>query len=833
MGDLTKLGRYKLGKVLGRGAMGVVYEGLDPSLNRRVAIKTILKNAAIDTETAQMYSAQFAREAQAAGRLNHPNIVQVHDFAEEGEIAYLVMEYIQGRELRSFFDAKELFEPPEAVRIMCELLDALDFAHEAGVIHRDVKPANVMLDAQRRVKLADFGVARIQDSERSAAGTMVGTPAFMSPEQISGGKIDRRTDVFSAGVVFYQMLTGEQPFTGAGAWTVAKKIMQDDPPPASSVARSVSPVFDGIVNKALAKKQADRFTSAKEFAAALRGALAGDPQATVLGPAALARPKAAAAPKASDAEVEFWRAIQNSTDATEIEFYLEQFPDGTYAQLARHKIAKLREPAGAARGDAEQTLRLEAEARARQQAQALAAQQAEEQARREAETRARLEAEQKAKQDAAERAKRVAADKAQRDAQEKARQAAALAKLPQQREEAARAAATDTDPDATVAIGRPAAPTARAPVAQKKSFLVPAIVGAVVIVVGVAVFVAMSRKPAPAPAAAPASIPVKPATPAVDEEKIRRDIEERVRREYADKSAAEQSAAKVAGEKAIAEKILAAKTEKAAADKAVAEKAAADKIMADKLAAAKSSGEKAALEKAAADKAAADKAAADKLAAEKAATDKAAADKAAADKAATEKIAAAKAAAPSRPGLPAVGDRWVYEAREFNGPKRATLTIEARAVNGNAVTEYVQRSDGDATELTQRPVLAVSSTASGIVNFPPYLRAFQELRDGQKLGDIDFQRLYRCSETMLRCSVFGKVVGREKVTVKAGTFDTTKVVLEFNLNAFGRGTTIEYRFWYADAVNRYVKHEMRSDNSAVPYPQLDVELVSFTHAGAR
>src|SRR6185369_14218977 len=201
MAELSKLGRYQLKGVLGRGAMGVVYEGLDPSLNRRVAVKTILKNAAIDAETAQMYSAQFAREAQAAGRLNHPNIVGVHDFAEEGDVAYLVMEYIQGRELRSFFEAKEKFEIAEVVRIMGELLDALGFAHDAGVIHRDIKPANVMLDVNRRVKLADFGVARIQDSERSAAGTMVGTPAFMSPEQISGGKIDKRTDLFSAGTI--------------------------------------------------------------------------------------------------------------------------------------------------------------------------------------------------------------------------------------------------------------------------------------------------------------------------------------------------------------------------------------------------------------------------------------------------------------------------------------------------------------------------------------------------------------------------------------------------------------------------------------------------------
>jgi serine/threonine-protein kinase len=837
MAELEKLGRYRLGKVLGRGAMGVVYEGLDPSLNRRVAIKTILKNAAIDTETARMYSAQFAREAQAAGRLNHPNIVQVHDFAEEGEIAYLVMEYIQGRELRSFFDAREEFAPAEAVRIMCELLDALDFAHEAGVIHRDVKPANVMLDAQRRVKLADFGVARIQDSERSAAGTMVGTPAFMSPEQISGGKIDRRTDVFSAGVVFYQMLTGEQPFTGAGAWTVAKKIMQDDPPPASSVAKSVSPVFDGIVSKALAKKQADRYATAKEFAAALRGALAGDAQATVQLPAApVAKPKAAAAPKASDAEVEFWRAIQNSTDAAEIEFYLEQFPEGTYAPLARHKIAKLREPAVAARGDAEQTVRLEAEARARQEAAAKAKQEADEQVRREAEARARRVAEEQALNEALEKTRREAAEKAKREAEEKARQAQALAKLRQQ-QEAARTAAAEADPDATVAIGRPAAPGAAAPVAQKKSFLLPALVGAAVIVAGIGIFLAMNRKPAPAPVAeapanAPAAVPAKPAAPAVDEEKIRREIEDRVRREYADKSVAEQAAAKAAGEKAIAEKILAAKTEKAALEKAAAEKAAADKLLADKLAAAKSAGEKAALEKAAAEKAAADKAATEKLAADKAAAEKAAADKLALEKAAAEKAAAAKAV-PSKPGLPAVGDRWVYEAREVGTAKRFTLTVEAKAVSGNTVTEVVQRSDSGPSEVVQRPVLAMSSPPSGIVNFAPYLRSFQELRDGQKLGDIDFQRLYRCNETAFRCYVVARVAGREKVSVKAGSFDTVKVVLELTNSFFGRSTAVEYRYWYADAVNRFVKYEMRVDNSSFPAPQMDVELVSYTHAGGR
>src|SRR5712692_470777 len=211
--DLKTLGRYNIERTLGKGAMGVVYEGVDPRLGRRVAIKTILKTH-LDEQTAKDYSMRFEREAQAVARLNHPNIVQVHDFGEEGEMAYLVMEFIKGRELKSYFDAKESFAPNEAVRIMRELCDALDFAHQAGVIHRDVKPGNVMLDSQMRAKLTDFGVARLQDTTRShvtAAGTMVGTPAYMAPEQIRGEVVDRRTDIFSAGIILYQFLTGEMP----------------------------------------------------------------------------------------------------------------------------------------------------------------------------------------------------------------------------------------------------------------------------------------------------------------------------------------------------------------------------------------------------------------------------------------------------------------------------------------------------------------------------------------------------------------------------------------------------------------------------------------------
>ena len=168
--ELKQLGRYDLTRVLGKGAMGIVYEGLDPRLNRKVAIKTILKGHLDDEAASKEYSMRFMREAQSVARLNHPNIVQVYDFGEQGDIAYIVMEFIKGKELKNFFDASERFELKEAVRIMCELLDALEFAHEGGIVHRDIKPANVMLDGQRRVKLADFGVARERLNRIAFAG---------------------------------------------------------------------------------------------------------------------------------------------------------------------------------------------------------------------------------------------------------------------------------------------------------------------------------------------------------------------------------------------------------------------------------------------------------------------------------------------------------------------------------------------------------------------------------------------------------------------------------------------------------------------------------------
>jgi serine/threonine-protein kinase len=474
--ELKTLGRYNIERVLGKGAMGVVYEGVDPKLNRRVAIKTILKSH-LDPDTAKDYSMRFSREAQAVARLNHPHIVQVYDFAEEGDIAYLVMEFIRGKELKNFFDANERFDIREAVRIMGELLDALEFAHNAGIIHRDIKPANVMLDAQARTKLTDFGVARVTDSdrtqaERTQAGTMVGTPAYMSPEQITGGTIDKRSDVFSAGIILYQFLTGEKPFTGGGAWTIAKKIIQEDPPAPSSLNNAVTQFFDAVVNKALSKNPETRYQSAKDFGVALRRALEGrgeedDSDKTVVGEMSIPpaqrsapqpRPAAAVggtgtqtgtAAGSQEVELEFWRAIKDGNDPDDFELYVQQFPTGIYAALAKRKIAKLRGATGedtsaearsAEKREAEEAARKEAEARAKLAAEKekleLELKKKEEEfkrreAEREAEEKARLEAIEKAKQEAAaerERARQEAeqakqeAEKARLEAAEKAKQ---------------------------------------------------------------------------------------------------------------------------------------------------------------------------------------------------------------------------------------------------------------------------------------------------------------------------------------------------------------------------------------------------------------------------
>jgi serine/threonine-protein kinase len=277
-------------------------------------------------------------------RLNHPHIVQVYDYGSQGELSYIVMEFVSGRELKDYFGAKERFPLETSLRMMQELLGALEFAHEAGVVHRDVKPANVMLDAAGHVKLTDFGVARITDpdaevGEATRAGAMIGTPSYMSPEQIQGQPTDRRSDVFSAGIVFYQLLTGKKPFEG-DPWVAAKKIVQDDPALPSTLVQ-VPRDIDRVVARALAKSRDYRYPTARAFAEALARVAEGkppeDPDTTV--PLPEESPRRTARP--SEAELEFWNEVKDSDDPDDVKLYIEQFPRGQFVELARRKVAEL------------------------------------------------------------------------------------------------------------------------------------------------------------------------------------------------------------------------------------------------------------------------------------------------------------------------------------------------------------------------------------------------------------------------------------------------------------------------------------------------------------
>jgi len=273
---LEKLGKYEIRGELGRGAMGVVYDGWDPGLARRVAIKTAIIPDAADPET-QEQLARFQREAQAVGRLTHPNIVGVFDYGEANGSAYIVMEFIDGPTLKSMLDKQERFPVTEIVRIMQDVLAGMQFSHERGVVHRDIKPANVMMTSDRQAKIADFGIARIESSSMTQAGTIMGTPAYMSPEQFMGQVVDARSDIYSAGVMLYQMLTGERPFEG-GLSAIMHKALNTEPPAPSQISVTVPRSMDAVVRQAMAKRPDERFPTATAFSQALGAALRGDAQ---------------------------------------------------------------------------------------------------------------------------------------------------------------------------------------------------------------------------------------------------------------------------------------------------------------------------------------------------------------------------------------------------------------------------------------------------------------------------------------------------------------------------------------------------------------------------
>jgi predicted Ser/Thr protein kinase len=284
----THLGKYEIRRELGKGSMGVVYEAFDPLIERSVAVKIIRPDQLGPSQSVELL-ARLKREAQAVGRLNHPGVVAIYDYGEDASfggthVAFIAMELIDGKELKHYFDNKHRFTPSDIARIMGEVLSALQHAHERGVTHRDVKPSNVILLRSGAVKMADFGVARLEKSELTQAGTMIGTPMYMSPEQILGmAGVDGRADIFSCGVMLYQFLTGEKPFTGS-VTIVMQKVLNEEPPPPSQLNPSLSPAWDAVVRKAMAKKPADRYQSAAALADAIRGAAAtkGDESTVVL-----------------------------------------------------------------------------------------------------------------------------------------------------------------------------------------------------------------------------------------------------------------------------------------------------------------------------------------------------------------------------------------------------------------------------------------------------------------------------------------------------------------------------------------------------------------------
>jgi predicted Ser/Thr protein kinase/tetratricopeptide (TPR) repeat protein len=264
-----RIGRYELEKTLGRGAMGVVYLARDPIIDRLVALKTLRVD--LDAEHAEEFRERFVREARAAGRLNHPGIVTVHDVGEDPEtgLMYIAMEHVEGRDLKQILAAGQVLRASEVARIVADVAVALDYAHSLGVVHRDVKPANIILTADGTAKITDFGIARLETSNLTVDGQFIGTPNFMSPEQITGKPVDGRSDIFSLGVVLFTLLTGRRPFGGDTMHEVTLRIVQEPSPIPSTISTEIPAAFNPIVLKCLEKNPEKRFQTGGELAKVL------------------------------------------------------------------------------------------------------------------------------------------------------------------------------------------------------------------------------------------------------------------------------------------------------------------------------------------------------------------------------------------------------------------------------------------------------------------------------------------------------------------------------------------------------------------------------------
>ena len=262
----TLIGRYKIDAEIGRGAMGVVYRAHDPKLDRIVAIKTV-SLAGLDSAAEQEYRKRFVVEAQAAGRLSHPGIVTMFDVREDEPEPYLVMEYVKGQSLQELVSRENRTLPlSTTLRLIQKLAEALHYAHAQGVIHRDVKPANILVDENGHAKIADFGIAKLNQTNLTLHGQVLGSPAYMAPEQLEDGDVDSRSDLFSLGVILYYMLTGHRPFQGNSTTTVCFKLVNHEPLPVSSFQANLSPELDDIVLRAMAKDPAQRYQTGMAMA---------------------------------------------------------------------------------------------------------------------------------------------------------------------------------------------------------------------------------------------------------------------------------------------------------------------------------------------------------------------------------------------------------------------------------------------------------------------------------------------------------------------------------------------------------------------------------------
>ncbi len=264
---LEKLGKYRIDGVLGKGAMGVVYKGFDPFIERVVAIKSIHKQLLEDHPEMGLI-ARFKNEAQAAGRLTHPNIVAVYEYGETEDNAFIAMEFVQGTPLANLMQNEKPADLASSVSWIAQLLRALDYAHARGVVHRDIKPANLLIERDGHLKITDFGIARIEASTLTQVGSVVGTPCYMSPEQFRGETADGRSDIFSCGVLLYQLLTGIRPFSGS-SHEIMYQVMHDSPPRPSLRNPHLGAFFDDVIAKAMAKTASLRYETARAFMEAL------------------------------------------------------------------------------------------------------------------------------------------------------------------------------------------------------------------------------------------------------------------------------------------------------------------------------------------------------------------------------------------------------------------------------------------------------------------------------------------------------------------------------------------------------------------------------------